>query len=611
VNIYTRKRMGSLMSLPVQQSGGLFPYSPQAAVPQSTPTPLPVAVERFNQLGQVSLSGPFSRVVSSVKSETIYPYFSVLEILQLRTLTRQEKAIIDEKYLLSRRIGQLLDHLSKRVQTLTGQIQNPRLKAQALIALAIDLRTIDSRAAEVTLVLAKEAGYQIPDPYQKVCILADIAEEQGKTNIVTATATLGLAQGAVNQILDRYQNVVDDHTEQKYIAMVAIQAKIDIEVAQNIVRHISRTSTKIRALIEIAREQSKTDIEASKETLALAKEAATKSPDSYLKTKALKNIAILQIETDAEAAMVTLEQAKVAAIEMDPFIKCLAFRMIAEMQIKIDVEAAKATLVLAKEAAIQDPGLFSKACVLMAIATMQGQTDREACKATLALAITTIDEIQNPYEKAHALIEIATVQAKVDVEASKDTLASAQVLAINVIQDPYEKARTLIEIARKQTKTDIKAAMMTLEQAKVQAIKIQELGNNADALKKIAAQQVKKNVEAGLLTLELAKKTARQIQDPFTKFRVLIDIGIVEAKVDDKAARLTLALAKEIKGQDFLQLLHLMWIASYLVNLLKEEVKFNRVGAMKTHELMEQAVLALSDPEQILSLMKNLRSVTY
>jgi hypothetical protein len=264
----------------------LSSYQPQTPVQPISP----IYQFAINQFKEIPIFSFLSRVAK--EKDIIYSFLSPTNIGHIRSLNRQERAIVDEKYPLSIEITKLLDRLSTLI------------KNKGKVIDILDLVSQEESSEEVKKLLkyAKVKADQIQAPTSKAGALKAIAIEQAKIDVPAAKET-------ANQIqLPSYKAGA-----LKAIAME--QAKIDVpgaketlELAKEVVKQHQYIPCRVNALIAIAMEQIKVDVPGAKETLKLAKEAANQIQNSYSKSENLKAIAIEQAKIDVRSAIETADQ---------------------------------------------------------------------------------------------------------------------------------------------------------------------------------------------------------------------------------------------------------------------------------------------------------------
>jgi hypothetical protein len=582
------------------------PFRPVQEPPKQMNALCSFVLNLFRKTPSVHVIGPFNSTVSSVK-QSIYSFLSPEEIAIVRTTSKLERAIIDHKYL---RIAGLIDRLStcikesSDVETIAGLIslfgslaekkkmcdlalkkarftqkKLLRNKFLALARIAFEQFKCDKENAMKTYTASQKIARGLSESQYKAAYLIYIVVELPQVVSRVALSDLALAEKTARLIKNPSKK------NEAYKDLVCAYSKLDVATALALVIKIEESRSRAKALKMIAIEQSKNNREGAKGTLALAKAAANLVEHLFSKIDLLIEIAIEQSKIDREDALMTLLLAKGLADQNASLLKDIAVE-----QVKINVEAAFETLEL-----IQDD--YVKFLVLIEIAKKQIEQPGQNAAGTLERLIEIVKTFQNLPYQMFLFGQIATLQAKIDPRGAKET--------VTLVDDLETKVKMLREIALEEARNNKEDAKKTLEDALIinRQIQVQCQSMKVSSFIKIAAEQAKLDLETARLTLVEAKDAACLVQKVETKIEYLVEIACLQSKMDVEAAKLTLTIIKELVVPGNL--------ATYLIMILKEEVKFDRAGARLTFRLLKEAVRSIDDPSQALVLIAKLQGIVY
>jgi hypothetical protein len=438
------------MTAPIQSSCSPSFYRPSEAPPQGSAV-VAAACYALDQRSHAFGRRSFCGVVTKVKQKVIYPYLSLQNIALLRSLSRQEKQLIDDEYPLAAPFAKLWDGLSKMIirsenpyalASLVRLQANPE-ETKAIIVLAKQallltndrclrdrsLSEIISREAQVDLAAAQETVLRIEDLFYRAMALMEIAQQQMKTDAAAAQLTLERLKSPMN--------------------------------APN------NLSTSISTCTAIAKLEMQVNVEEGKRTLTRAKMQAGIIQDPPLHAALLIDIANVEASFDVETAKMTLEKAMIASHECEiPDSKSILLEYIVRLQAEIDLSAAIDTA-----AQIQDP--YYKTLALLTIAKAQAKIDRERAKITLELAKEAIDSITFSFKKGARLVEMASKQMNIYLDEVKRSNQLTKYILTNEDILESKQIKYLALLFRLEVKLDKVEALKTLNllQTRIGAIK--------------------------------------------------------------------------------------------------------------------------------------------
>jgi hypothetical protein len=458
-------------------SNSALPAQIEAASSSSSNIISCVAIEHLDR--EICL---FSKIPKAIKQHTIYSFFSPREMSQLRLVNRQERAVVDEKYLAD---------LTKTIDYLLVFMQRYRC-FQTNIALQL---------FDLNFEGAKEIANLIEQPDIKARALITIANVEAKYNIENAKGTFNLAKEAAKL----------DNLKKSFIGcrIVEEEVKINIEGAKETAKLIDDPADKSYALDIILEEEVKHDIKGAKERAKLIDDPAKKS-------YALGIILCEEVKHDIEGAIET-------ANLMDPENKSYGLCIILSEEVKRGIKSIKD----AKEAAKSIENVSLQALNLLTIAKQEAVQD-------IKIAKETIDLINDVHKKSHALSALAVEEAKQNVEGAKETA--------NLVEIPNDKFSALNKIATMQAKYDIEGAKVTYRLAKETAKLIEDTESKTIALEEIAIAQAKFDPEGAKEIADLIQDPYRALfilacivkeEVRFNKLKAVATLNMIREKVRD------------------------------------------------------------------------------